>query len=314
MAFSIDLKRVGRQAAAALCLAALVFHFQAAKAAEPSISFTSLLNGVTVKQGVLRLFGLKGYFFPKDVDYQSMTARQGLTAVIAKASGEALAEFWLVAMPEGAARWNVDPWHGLADKQGLVTEYKLPDGGDYVLTFKIAGKPVVRFPFTAVKEGGHDPYKPDGTWYPSGPWERYGYIHIPADARPADVSPSFKKWYRKSGPKETQEIYAELRHGGDVLALSPDYGTATFGNKWMRKEFRLAKPEKNGGGPFSAEELLSKDGDYEIVVYRKKKAVETFSFAVKDGRIQYQGRQIRDKTDPLDFIEGDRDAFWIAAD
>ena len=33
-------------------------------------------------------------------------------------------------------------------------------------------------------------------------------------------------------------------------------------------------------------------------------------FAVKGGKLNYTGRTLREKADPLTFIEGGRDAWW----
>ena len=36
----------------------------------------------------------------------------------------------------------------------------------------------------------------------------------------------------------------------------------------------------------------------------------TWKFIVKDGKLNYTGRSLRGKADPLTFMEGGRDAWW----
>ena len=51
-----------------------------------------------------------------------------------------------------------------------------------------------------------------------------------------------------------------------------------------------------------AGELLREDGAYHVRLTVDGQLFGEYSFAVKDGRIQLQGRQVREQTDPLDYI------------
>ena len=75
-----------------------------------------------------------------------------------------------------------------------------------------------------------------------------------------------------------------------------------------------------GDGPkgyFKAGDLLREGGRYSIRLTLNNKLYGEYPFVVKGGRIELQGKQIREKTDPMvhivDYLSGGRyTSWWIA--
>ncbi len=61
---------------------------------------------------------------------------------------------------------------------------------------------------------------------------------------------------------------------------------------------------------FSGADIFNNPGKYEVVVEIDGKQ-SVYKFEVKDGKIRHSGRQVREGTDPLVYLEGGRDAWWI---
>jgi hypothetical protein len=81
--------------------------------------------------------------------------------------------------------------------------------------------------------------------------------------------------------------------------------------------FKPAGGDKSGY--FRAEAVLGKDGLYRVSVSIGGKPYGSYSFTVKRGKIQLQGKQIRKGTDPqlfiLDYLYGGRyTSWWIRRD
>ena len=66
----------------------------------------------------------------------------------------------------------------------------------------------------------------------------------------------------------------------------------------------------SGGAYFKAKNLMATDGDYTLTMKIANKPYGVWKFAVKDHKLNYTGRTLRGKADPITFIEGGRDAWW----
>jgi hypothetical protein len=73
----------------------------------------------------------------------------------------------------------------------------------------------------------------------------------------------------------------------------------------------------SGGDPnayLKAGDLLREDGRYSVRLTINNKLHGTYPFVVKGGRIELQGKQIQEKTDPMvyivDYLSGGRYTSW----
>ena len=88
----------------------------------------------------------------------------------------------------------------------------------------------------------------------------------------------------------------------DNSVLATDTGTLRLTPKWQKADLPFKSMRGDQNSCFKAEEILSSDGFYRMFVNIYGKPYSTYSFSVKGGKIQLQGRQRREDTDPLVFI------------
>jgi hypothetical protein len=290
----------------------------------PSIMYSTLLNGVQVHptQGTFRLYHLQAVFLPEiasnDVYMYSPENGGTLTSNLKRADGSTVAEivwyaeklrapYYLMSsyklrLPGGA--WDADP------------QFKLTAAGDYVVEFLLDGKIFYKYAFTLEALGSGDPYNPQTLFRLKGAWNDYAYL-LYADA---DVKKPlmFKVWLRNSGSEKRQDVKVtgSLKHGGKEIAKFGEFPlNYSLSADWVRYEMTFGQfkdtqfNNKLWHSSLKTEELL-KNGKYEVVMEMDGKHYGTWEFSVKNGQIEHQGRQLRASTDPLDFIEGGKDAFW----
>jgi hypothetical protein len=279
----------------------------------PGVSFSSLLNGIQLlaKNGQFRLENVQGTFIPDD-------CKEGYT-VLRTADGKELHQI----------DWHVQP---LKKPYSLLATYKITDlssgqsqggggidlgtPGDYVLDFYLPTERFYTFPFSVAKMGGDDPFGAGHCFTLNGDWQDYGYLFY-RDADP-DQSLQWKVWLRNDGCEEKPiKVRIEITRdqGGELVCTSRENTTHSCQPKWTRIEFDMVFPEGKDvphGTYFKAKDLLATDGAYTLTMKLDDQPYGTWKFAVKDGKLQYTGRTLRESADPLTFIEGGRDAWWYA--
>jgi hypothetical protein len=176
--------------------------------------------------------------------------------------------------------------------------------GDYVLEFLVEGTPFYRFPFTVEVAESDDPYNPETRYYLEGPWDDYAYIYIP-DNNPA-AAPTFSIWLRDKeaplGRKTSRQMNVKIKRGRQVVAfwpMSDRSNPVDFPPYWERLDVGL-RDDSSGG--FSAADILQ-DGTYEVVVTVDDQPFATYRYTASGGQIQHQDRQVRDQTDPFEYIK-----------
>ncbi len=290
----------------------------------PCIMYSTLLNGVQVHpiQGTFRLHQIQAVFLPEipsnDVFIYSPENGGTLTSNLKRADGSTVAEIVWYAEKLRAPYWLMSSYKIRVPGGGWDAEpqFKLTAAGDYVIEFLLDGKLFYRFPFSLEALGSGDPYNPQTIYRVNGVWSDYAYL-LYADA---DVTKPlmFKIWLRNSGTEKRQDVKVtgSLKHGGKEIAKFGEFPLDySLSADWVRYEMTFGQfknTQFNGKlwhTSLKAEELL-KSGKYEVVVELGDKHYGTWEFSVKNGQIEHVGRQVRSATDPLDFIEGGKDAFW----
>ena len=173
----------------------------------------------------------------------------------------------------------------------------------------IEGKPFLKFPFKVSTLASDDPYHPESHYFLEGDWNNWGYLYY-ANAQPGS-NLLFKAWLHHQGGSSSQDVkdaMAELvDSSGRVLGASNVGLNLSLRPEWTRYEFML----RNDKGALVAEDLLGKDGNYAIRLKMDGREYGRYPFAVKGGKIVPSGRADRASSNPLDFIEGGPDAFWL---
>jgi hypothetical protein len=188
--------------------------------------------------------------------------------------------------------------------------------GNYVLEFAIEDKPFYRFPFSVAMMKSDDPYAPEGNrYFIEGAWNDYGNIYYQRNDPQSSLK--FTTWVQdKAGHlnKDSVPYEAKLINARDGRTLGVDSGTLRLEPRWLKAELNF-KP--SGGDPnayLKAGDLLREDGRYSVRLTINNKLYGTYPFVVKGGRIELQGKQIQEKTDPMvyivDYLSGGRYTSW----
>ena len=217
--------------------------------------------------------------------------------------------------------WYVENISGLWE----MSRYKVVGGyeavkplapGNYVLEFALEDKPFYRFPISVVQVKNEDPYQPAGNrYFVEGPWNEYGNIFYQRNDPQSSLR--FTTWFQdKAGQQNKTPVPYELKLVSlrDGRVIASDTGSLRLEPRWLKADLNF-KP--SGGDPnayFKAGDLLREDGRYSVRLTVNNKPYGEYPFVVKGGRIELQGKQIREGTDPmsyiLDYLYGGRYTSW----
>jgi len=208
---------------------------------------------------------------------------------------------------------NTYVWY--AERIGTIWEmsrYKVVGGyesvkpltaGDYVLEFAADDKPFQKFAFTVIVMKSDDPYQAAGSrYFIDGAWSEYGNLYFQRNDPQSSLT--FTTWVQDRAGRESKrsvpyEIKLARVRTGQVVA--EETGTLRLEPRWLTAtlNFRSAG-DKNSF--FKAGEILGEDGAYRIRLAIDGKPYGDYPFTIKGGRIELQGRQVREGTDPQDYI------------
>lgn len=193
--------------------------------------------------------------------------------------------------------------------------------GDYVLEFAADEKVFTRFPFSVVSVKSDDPYQAGGArYFIEGPWSEYGNLYY--QRNDPQSSFVFTTWVQEQSGRETKrsvpyEVKLMRARGGQVVA--EESGTLRLEPRWLNATLYFRPAGGDRSGFLRAGELLGEDGAYRIRFVIDGKVRGEYPFTVKNGQIQMQGRQLRQGTDPLDYITdhisgGRYTSWWLKRD
>lgn len=292
----------------------------------PTLMYSTVLNGLQLdhNSGWFRLVDVRALFLPMPVSTQSYQYNPDeggkLTAVLSSADGQRLAEYRFYAQHVKTVFWHLTGYQTelAAGLESHGKDVKLTTAGAYQLEFAVEGTPFYRVPFEVEVAQSGDPYNPGQRYFLNGAWKDMGYIYF-AEARKTNGI-AFKMWLRNKDAQGSDEVSLEVLRGDKVVAVSgSNFNTSTYSLKpeWVRYEFSFVQPPKGkstqSGSMMNAGQVLSKDGAYSIRVKVNGQDYTKYAFDVEGGDIKHQGRQVREGTDPLRFVEGGRDAWWLQA-
>jgi len=295
-------------------------HSPAAKTTcTPGISFWNLMDQVRIghadgRLGVGRLYAVclptparqSTSNYPYDPDGGGK-----LSTIVKSADGKALNTYV----------WYAENISGLWE----MSRYKVVGGyeavkplapGNYVLEFALEDKPFYRFPISVVQIKNEDPYQPAGNrYFVEGPWNEYANIFYQRNDPQSSLR--FTTWIQdKVGQQNKTSVPYDLKLVSlrDGRVLASDAGTLRLEPRWLKADlyFRPAGGDQNAY--LKAGDLLREDGRYSVRLTLNNKPHGEYPFVVKGGRIELQGKQIRESTDPMsyivDYLSGGRYTSW----
>jgi len=234
-----------------------------------------------------------------------------LTTVIKSADGKVLNTYVWYGESIGGL-WELSRYKVLGGYQSI----KPLTAGSYLLEFAAEDKPFYRFPFSVVVGKNEDPYQPAGTrYFIDGAWNDYGNIFYQRNDPQSPLR--FTTWVRNthgidnktSAPYELKLI--SLKNG---RLVGQDSGTLLLQPRWLKADLLLQPANGAKGSYLKAAELLTEDGGYVFRLTIDGKSYGDYAFDVKSGRIQFQGKQIAEKTAPMDhivdYMSGGRYSSW----
>jgi hypothetical protein len=287
----------------------------------PGVTFSSLLGsvGVGYTDGRLSLDRLYAVCLPPPVrpsasNYPYDPDGGGkLSTVLKRADGQTLGTYVWYAESIGGL-WEMSRYKVV----GGAASVKPLTQGAYVLEFALEDKLFYRFPFSVVEVRGDDPYSTPGQrYFIEGAWNDYGNLYYQRNDPASSLS--FTTWVQEKAGHETKRSMPyemKLVREGDGKVLATDKATLRLEPRWLKASFSF---RAEGGDPnsyYKAGELLKADGAYSFRLTLDGKPSGTYPFTVKGGRVQMQGRQLRDGGNGLDYITdymsgGRYTSWWI---
>jgi hypothetical protein len=176
--------------------------------------------------------------------------------------------------------------------------------GNYSLEFTLEDKPFYRFPFSVVVIKSDDPYAAAGNrYFIEGAWNEYGNIYYQRNDPQSILT--FTAWVQdKAGHQNKNSVSYDVKlvSARDGRVLAGFDGTLRLEPRWLKADLHFRPNGGDQNAYFKAGDLLREDGRYSVRLTIDNKPYGTYPFVVKGGRIELQGKQIREKTDPMDYI------------
>jgi len=300
-------------------LCALLAPAAGAQSCTPAITFGSLIAAVRVGYGDGRLQVGTLYAvclpkpevrgnsnFPYDPD-----AGGKLTTQVKSADGTVLNTYVWYA-ENISSIWEMSRYKVVGGEQSV----KPLAAGDYTLEFAVEGRPFQRFAFSVAAVSSDDPYQPPGNrYFIDGAWSEYGNLFYQRNDPQSSIT--FTTWVQDRSARATQRSVPyeiKLVRSKDGQVIADDAGTLRLEPRWLTAGLYFRPTGGDRNAFFKAAEFLREDGAYRIRLTVDGRLYGEYPFAVKNGKIAFQGRQIRESTDPLDYItehiSGGRYSSW----
>lgn len=163
-----------------------------------------------------------------------------------------------------------------------------------------------------------DPYAPAGNrYFIDGAWNEYGNIYYQRNDPQSILT--FTTWVQNNvgQPNQTSVPYdVKLISSRDGRVLAANTGTFRLEPRWLKADLHFRPSGGDQNAYFKAGDLLREDGRYSVRLTINNKPHGEYPFVVKGGRIELQGKQIRENTDPMVYIvdylsDGRYTSWWI---
>ena len=301
---------------AAICVLPMPAAF--AQSCTPGITFGSLLAAVRVGygDGRLQLGTLYGVCLPRPdargSNYLYNPDGGGKLSTQVKSADGKVINTYVWYAENISSLWEM----GRHKVVGGLESVKPLAAGDYTLEFAVEDQPFLRFPFSIAAVASDDPYQPPGTrYFADGPWSAYGNLFYQRNDPQSSIT--FTTWVQERSARESKRSVPyeiKLVRSKDGQVIADEAGTLRLEPRWLTATLYFRPTGGDRNTFFKAGELLREDGAYQVRLAVDGKLYGDYPFIVKGGRIQFQGRQVRENTDPLDYltdhISGGRYSSW----
>ncbi|HKJ17220.1 MAG TPA: hypothetical protein VJ984_07725 [Xanthomonadales bacterium] len=278
----------------------------------PSVMYSDILKSMSDQvfweKGQLRFFErVRLTFLPDFNDPQNIAAYNPdtgafiVTELKDESGGEARNIFW-EARQESFPYWNANVRNN-SDPAPLKA-------GKYIVTWKIDGTPFWKLPFEVTSQPAANAYD-QPNMYLEGPWQEWAYLYVPNGN--LSQNPTFNFFLRdtdaKPGNWVEKNITLELKRNGTLVAQYGKEGATRQMAKpwWEAFEFALRNPDDSGF--VSAADIVA-EGEYTLTLLNNGEVYAEYSYEA-NGEIPFTGRQDRESADPMTYLEGARDRFFI---
>jgi hypothetical protein len=291
---------------------------QVRSSCSPAMRLWQVLNGVTISNGGVLMLGKFYAVCLPDPPKQSSSASAydpddggKLSTVLKTVDGQVLTTYVWYA-EKVSTLWEIDRYKVLGGQRAI----KPLAPGEYVLDFAIEDKPFYRLPFSVSIGKNDDIYNPGNLYFLDGPWSDYGVISFPNVNRYTE----FTVWLRSKEKPSKKETHYDLKlvRQKDKKVLAGDWGDAAaviLKPGWTGFNLYLnrlkSERSENGSTEFPVSEVLKADGDYSVLLSIEGKPYGEYPFAVKAGKILYQGNQLPETADPLMYFDGGNNSYWL---
>jgi len=266
--------------------------------------YSSVMQSFRIdNDGRFRLYGGYGYFF---------THKKGSIKVLR--DGKEIAEYSFRVSPSKLPKYEYDGINIVSGKNDVLGLY-IKKSGNYELAFYMGGKKFYSFPFSLNLKASSDPYSQKKTIIANGDWNDYAYFYQSSRSNRLTFNAFFRSETGQPQPSRGKVIVRRDRDKKVVAFYQTRFRREVW---WTKQSFILNSSGRlnSKGEYFDTKEWDSSkdkfaDGNYTVTLEVSGKHHGTYKFSVKGGKIQYQGRQVRGKTEPIRFIEGGRTQFWV---
>ena len=286
-------------------------------ACTPTMRFGSILNNVQIsRDGYLMLGNMIATCLPEPVRkgssaYPYNPDDGGRFSIVVKTAKGQLLTTYVWSVEKISTLWELRDYKVIGGQASI----KPLTSGDYVLEFALEDKTFYRFPFSVASKKSEDIYEPGIFPILNGAWDEYGvfYIYKP------DRYTQFFVWLRDTGKPRTQPTPIAMRlirkSDNRLLAMTRPDNAVKLTSDWKRFTLSFNPVTEDGqltnSGEFHASEILKTDGVYLVQLTLDNKPYGEYEFAIKNGQIQPQGRQVREAANAMQFIEDINNAWYL---
>jgi len=186
----------------------------------------------------------------------------------------------------------------------------LKEGG-YTLTWLIDGEAFWSLSFEVSSQAASNPYDEPNV-YLEGPWQDWAYIYIPNGN--LSQAPTFNLFLRDKaaspGNWTESRVHVRIKRDGELVAQHGMNNSSIQQAKpwWIAQELAMRKPDDSG---FASGADILQAGTYTVKVTINDEPWGTYKYVADGGALPFKGRQDRESADPLSYLEGARDRFYI---
>ncbi len=257
---------------------------------EPRVDMGALLNSLEVN-GSLYISSLYARCLPKPAKVSSSNFEYNpydggkLSTVLKSSSGQVL---------------NTFVWYG-HNIQSLweLSRYEIVGGaaavkklmpGSYWLEFAVEDKVFQKFPFSVTTRESSDQFKPETLYVLDGAWSDYAELYSPNLDRFIQLFVWLRNDDGLNDPKpRAAPFHIRLVRESDKKTLAEDSeGRLNLTPKWREYKLSFRKPnvaQTKDYSEFKLSEILAVDGKYRIELTLDGKPRSSYSFTVKDGKL-----------------------------